>query len=149
MRYRPGPSRSALRLTWFIALLTLCVVAIGCGSSGSGGETARQEQEAARDAREARESRRVELELKNGDFVRCGGKVFASAESLCTYARNVQNAYYTEVIAGRGETIGFQPPAKQDYAVICSGTVPHRCTGFKEDGVGIETLPSGTIFFSP
>ena len=91
----------------------------------------------------------MEAELKAGDYVSCGGEVFVSKASLCTFAHNVQESYYTEIEVGWGKPIGFQPPAEQDYRVLCSGTIPHKCTSFKEDGPGIEPLPGGVIFFSP
>jgi len=133
-----------------VAVLGLCLVLIGCGdSSSSSGEEVRQEREAALEAREEREGREVKRELEASDFVDCGGQVFADRQSLCAFAKNVQNAYYTEVVAGPGKTIGLHPPAEKDYRVLCSGSVPHKCVPFKNDSPGIESLPSGTIFFSP
>jgi hypothetical protein len=152
-----GDDLGLFRFAVLLALLALCLGALGCGSSEPSAaeirlahaEEIRQEHEAARDAREERENRKTEAELKAGDYVSCGGEVFASKASLCTFAHNVQEAYYTEVQVGRGKPIGFQPSAEQDYRVLCSGTVPHKCTSFKDDAPGIEPLPSGVIFFSP
>ncbi|HEU4739939.1 MAG TPA: hypothetical protein VFS54_12790 [Solirubrobacterales bacterium] len=149
MRYYRGSSPSLLRLLVAGALLCLCLVAFGCGSSDSNSEENRQEREAAQTTKEERESREVERELESSAFVHCGRKVYASEKSLCTFALNVEQAYYTEVVAGEGKAVGYHPPAKQDYRVLCSGTVPHRCTTFKNDENGIESLPSGVIFFSP
>ena len=133
-----------------VVVLGLCLVVIGCGSSSApSGEEVRQEREAAQEAREERESQEVKRELETGDFVDCGGQVFVDRKSLCTFAKNVQGSYYTEVVAGWGKPIGLHPPAEQDYRVLCSGSVPHKCTPFKDDSPGIESLESGTIFFSP
>ncbi len=139
----------SLRLAATTVLLVLCLGLIGCGSSEPSAEEVRQEHESAKEAREERESRQVARELKTGDYVSCGRKVYASRQSLCTFARNVELSYYTEIVAGKGKPIGYHPPAKQDYRVLCSDTVPHKCTSFKDDGQGIEPLPSGVIFFSP
>lgn len=140
---------TSLRIAATTVLLVLCVGLLGCGSSEPSAEEVRQENETAKEAREERESQQVARELKTGDFVHCGRKVYASRQSLCTFARNVELSYYTEIVAGEGKPIGFHPPAKQDYRVLCSGTVPHRCASFKNDEPGIESLPSGVIFFSP
>lgn len=149
MRYRLSSTRVVLRLLAAGAVLCLCFVALGCGSSESTGEEARVEREDAREAREERESQAVERELKAGDFVKCGAQTFANKRSLCTFAKNVRAAYYVEVVAGSGKAIGYHPPAEQDYRVLCSGTVPHKCTGFKNNEPGIESLKGGVIFFSP
>jgi hypothetical protein len=149
MGYHEGSLRLALRLLVAGGLLCLCLAAFGCGSSDSNSEETRQEREATQASQEERESKKVERELENGDFVHCGRKVYASAKSLCTFALNVEQSYYTEIVAGPGKPIGYHPPAKQDYRVFCNGTVPHKCTTFKFDGNGIEPLPSGVIFFSP
>lgn len=144
-----GSLRLAQRLLVAGILLSLCFAAFGCGGSDSNSEEARQEREAIQEAQEERESQKVKRELENGNFVHCGRKVYASEKSLCTFALNVEQSYYTEIVAGPGKPIGFHPPAEQDYRVLCSGTVPHKCTTFKDDGGGIEPLPSGVIFFSP
>jgi hypothetical protein len=140
---------SSFRFAAMTVLPILCLGLVGCGNSEPSAEEVRQEHETAKEAREERESREVARELKTGDFVSCGRKVYASRQSLCTFARNVELSYYTEIVAGEGKPIGYHPPAKQDYRVLCSGTVPHKCTSFKDDGLGIEPLPSGIIFFSP
>lgn len=144
-------SRAPILLQLLVAgvLLCLCLALAGCGSSESSGEEVRQDREAAREAREERENHEAAQELENGDFVSCGSKVYANKQSICTFARNVEESYYTEITAGPGKPIGFHPPAEQDYRVFCSGTVPHKCTGFKDDGGGIEPLKGGVIFFSP
>jgi len=144
-----GYLQSSFRFAAAAVLLALCLGLAGCGSSEPSAEEVRQEHETAKEAREGRESHEVAQELKTGDYVHCGRKVYASRRSLCTFARNVELSYYTEIVAGQGKPIGYHPPAKQDYRVLCSGTVPHRCTGFKGDEPGIESLPSGVIFFSP
>jgi hypothetical protein len=144
-----GNVPSSFRFAATTVLLVLCLSLLGCGSSKPSTEEVRQEHETAKEASEERESRKVARELKTGDYVSCGRKVYASRQSLCTFARNVELSYYTEIVAGEGKPIGYHPPAKQDYRVLCSGTVPHRCTSFKDDGPGIEPLPSGVIFFSP
>lgn len=151
MRYQLSLPRLSLRLFALGALLCLCLASFGCGSSSepSSAEVARQERESARDAREERKSQAVKRELESGDFVDCGGQVFANKQSLCTFAKNVKNAYYVEVVAGTGKAVGLHPPAGKDFRVLCTGTVPHRCTGFKDDGGGIEPLKGGLIFFSP
>lgn len=150
MRYQQSSLRFPPRLLVVGALLCLVLAAYGCGSSDStNSEAARQDREAAQATQEERESQQVERELEDGDFVHCGRKVYASEKSLCTFARNVEQAYYTEVVAGEGKAVGYHPPAKQDYRVLCSGTVPHRCTSFKDNEPGIESLPGGVIFFSP
>ncbi|HEU4462894.1 MAG TPA: hypothetical protein VFR75_09910 [Solirubrobacterales bacterium] len=146
---RIGEARSALRLLAVGALLCLCLVPAGCGDSDSSGEEARPDPDAAREAREERENREVAKELENGDFVHCSRKVYANEQSLCTFAEYIEESYYTEIVAGPGKPIGFHPPAEQDYRVFCSGTVPHKCTGFKDDGAGIEPLEGAVIFFSP
>lgn len=145
---------SVSRLLSAAILLGLCLALLGCGSDSdssepSPAEAARQEREAAREAREERENLAVEKELKAGDYVSCGGQLFVNKRSLCTFGRNVQNAYYTEVQVGSGKAVGYEPAAKKDFRLLCSGTVPHKCTGFKEDGPGIEPLKGGVIFFSP
>lgn len=147
---------AACRLLSAIALLGLCLALLGCGSdSDSGGpspaEAARQEREAARDAREERESQAAKQELEAGDYIGCGGQVFVNEKALCTFAKNVKNAYYVEVQVGSGKVVGYEPDAEQDYRALCSGTVPHKCTSFKEDASGIEPLPdkSAVFFFSP
>jgi hypothetical protein len=153
MGYHSSFARAFLRLMVVGALLAPCLVPLGCGSDSgaepSGAEKARQEREAVREAREEQENQAAKQELESGDYVSCGGQVFVSKRSLCTYARNVQNAYYTEVQVGQGKTLGYEPHAEQDYRVLCSGSIPHKCTGFKDDGGGIEPLKSGVIFFSP
>jgi hypothetical protein len=141
------------RLLTAAVLLGLCLAMLGCGDSDSAepspAEQARQEREADREAREERENQAAEQELKAGDYLSCGGQLFVNKRSLCTFARNVQNAYYTEVQVGWGKAVGYEPHAKQDYRVLCSGTVPHKCTGFKDDSGGIEPLKGGVFFFSP
>jgi hypothetical protein len=147
-----NPLSVCSRLLTAAVLLGLCLALLGCGSDSpepSSSEAARQEREAVREAREERENRAMEQELKAGDYVSCGGKLFANKRSLCTFGRNVQNAYYVEVQVGRGKAVGYEPAAEQDYTLLCSGTIPHKCTGFKEDGNGIEPLKGGVIFFSP
>lgn len=149
MGYRRSSTPVALRLFTVGILLCLCLVALGCGSSESNSEETRQEREDAREMREERESREVAQELENGDFVHCGRKVYVSDQSICTFAKNVEGAYYVEVVAGQGPAIGFHPPAKKDYQVLCSGTVPHKCTPFKTKPGEIESLKAGVIYFSP
>lgn len=144
-----GYITSSFRFAAAMVSLVLCLGLLGCGSSEPSAEEVRQDNETAKEAREERESQQVARELKTGDFVSCGRKVYASRQSLCTFARNVELSYYTEIVAGEGKPIGYHPPAKQDYRVLCSGTVPHRCTSFKGNEPGIESLPSGVIFFSP
>lgn len=149
-----APLSIVLRPLAATALLALCLTLFACGgdSSSSGPspeEQARQERESVREAREERENQAMEEELKAGDYISCGGKLFVSKRSLCTFGRNVQHAYYSEVAVGRGKAIGYEPQADQDYRVLCSGTVPHKCTGFKGNDPGIESLKSGVIFFSP
>lgn len=150
-----GSLRAVLtRLSTAAVLVGICAALLGCGSDDGGSEpspaeAARQAREAARDAREERESREVEKELKAGDYISCGGEVFVNKRSLCTFAKNVQSAYYTEVQVGWGKALGLEPAAEKDYRVLCSGTVPHKCTGFKDDGGGIEPLQGAVIFFSP
>lgn len=144
------------RLLAAAVLLGLCLALLGCGSdSGSAdpspAEAARQEREAARDAREERESQAMKKELEAGDYISCGEQVFVNKASLCTFAKNIQSAYYTEVQVGWGKPLGLEPKAEKDFRVLCSGTVPHKCTTFKDDGRGIEPLPdkSAVFFFSP
>ncbi len=132
------------------ALLCLCLAALSCGSSSNtSGEEARLEREAVEEAREDRENRRAESEFRDGDFVHCGRKVYASKRSLCAFAMNVESAYFIEVTAGPGKAIGYHPGAEQDYMVHCGGTLPHKCGSFDDEGEGIESLKSGVIFFWP
>lgn len=149
-----SPLSAASLLVGVVALLGLCLALPGCGGDSAGpsaAEAARQEREAARDAREERESQAAEKELKAGDYTGCGGQVFVNERSLCAFAKNVKNAYYVEVQVGTGKVVGYEPGAEQDYRALCSGTVPHKCTSFKEDGSDIEPLPdkSAVFFFSP
>lgn len=129
--------------------LALCLGAIGCGdSNSSGGTTAAEPDSSAQEAKEDRESQQVKEELEQGNFVACGGQVFVNKKSICTFAKNMRHAYYVEVVSGSGKAIGYHPADKKDYRVFCTGTVPHRCTGFKNEG-GIEPLQGALIFFSP
>lgn len=147
---------AASRLLAAAVLLGLCLALLGCGGdSGSAepspAEAARQEREAARDAREERESQAAKQELKAGNYISCGEQVFVNKQSLCTFAKNVKNAYYVEVQLGTGKVVGYEPGAEKDYRALCTGTVPHKCTTFKKDGRGIEPLPDkgAVFFFSP
>ena len=150
MGYRQRVPRLLLLLSAVSALLCLCLVSTGCGDdSEPASEEARVEREDAREAREEKESQAVKKELDSGDFIACGSQTFVNKRSFCTFAKNMRNAYYVEVGSGPGKAVGLHPPAKQDYRVYCTGTVPHRCTGFKDEGEGIEPLKGALIFFSP
>lgn len=130
--------------------LALCLGAIGCGDSDSNsGTTAAEPDTSAQETAEERETRQVKQELEQGDFVACGSQVFVNKKSLCPFATNMRHAYYVEVVSGAGKVVGYHPAAGQDYRVYCTGTVPHRCTGFKNDDGGIEPLQGALIFFSP
>ncbi len=148
-----GTRRRRLRLLSLLALMGLCALLLGCGDSDSSGDTAAGSTENAQEEREAKEEREVKAELADlkakGLVIDCGGHVFANKQSICTFAKNMRHAYYVEVIAGSGKAIGFDPGAEQDFRVFCSGTVPHKCTGFKDDGQGIESLDGALIFFAP
>jgi hypothetical protein len=149
-----GTRRSRLRPLSLLALLVLGALLLGCGDSGSSdGNTGAGVTENAQEAREAEEELEVRAELKElkgkGLVVDCGSQVFANKRSICGFAKNMRHAYYTEVIGGSGKAIGLDPRAGKDFRVYCSGTVPHRCTGFKDDGLGIESLDGALIFFSP
>jgi len=137
-----------------LALLALGALLPGCGGSDSTGEsTAASGTENAQEAREVQEEQEVETELKNlrakDLVVDCGSQVFANKQSICTFARNMRHAYYSEVVGGSGKAVGYDPGAEKDFRVFCSGTVPHKCTGFKDEGGGIESLDGALIFFSP
>jgi hypothetical protein len=138
----------AITLSIAIVLLGLCAVLLGCGSSDSAAETAEQAGQ-AEERQEAQENRQVRKELGEGNFVDCGAHVFVNKKTFCTFAKNMQQAYYVEVVGGSGKAVGYYPRGGQDYRVYCSGTVPHKCTGFKDDGRGIEPLKGAVIFFSP
>src|SRR5689334_17615444 len=112
MEFRRILSRIGPQSLGMVAVLLLCLAVAGCGSSEPSTEEVRQENETAKEAREERESQEVARELKTGDFVHCGRKVYASRQSLCTFARNVELSYYTEIVAGEGKPIGYHPPAK-------------------------------------
>ena len=150
-----GTSSSTIpRVLAAAVLLVLCLALLGCGensSEPSSAEAARQARDTAREAQEERESQAVKRELEAGDYVSCGGQVFVNKRSLCTFAQNGKSAYYTEVAAGPGTTVGYEPHAEQDFRVLCTGTVPHKCTTFKEDERGIEPLPDkrAVFYFSP
>jgi hypothetical protein len=130
-------------------LLGLCAVMLGCGGSDSGGETVEENLPSAEEKREEQENQQAKRELEEGDYVDCGGQVFVNKKTFCTFAKNMHNAYYVEVVSGGGKAVGLYPKAGKDYRVYCSGTVPHKCTGFKDDGLGIEPLQGAVIFFSP
>lgn len=149
MESRGRRPQFAIGLLSTIALLGLCAALLGCGSSDSGTETAEQNRLAAQQKQEDRENRQAEKELKESDFVHCGGQIYVNKKTFCQFARNMHKAYYVEVISGGGKVVGLYPKAGQDYRVYCSGTVPHKCTGFKDDGQGIEPLHGAVIFFSP
>ena len=138
----------AINLLSLIVLAALCAVLLGCGSSDSGAETAEQARQ-AEEQRQAQETEQVKQELKQGHFVACGEQVFVNKKTFCTFARNMHQAYYVEVVSGNGKAVGYHPPAKKDFRVYCTGTIPHKCTGFKDDGGGIEPLHGAVIFFSP
>ena len=137
------------QLLGVVALLCLVALLSGCGGSDSSSEDEAGQAREAAAAREEQETQKVKEELENGDFVDCGGQVFVNKRSLCTFAKNMRHAYYVEVVSGSGKAIGYHPLAKQDFRVYCTGTVPHKCTGFEDDGGGIESLKGGVIFFSP
>lgn len=138
----------AISLLGTVVLLALGAVMLGCGSSDSGAETAEQNRQ-AEEKRQAEETSQVKQELKDGNYVPCGEQVFVNKKVFCTFARNMHQAYYVEVVSGSGKAVGYHPPAKKDFRVFCSGTVPHKCTGFKDDGQGIEPMKGAVIFFSP
>lgn len=148
----PQPSsRLVFRLLGTLMLLGLCAVILGCGGdSASSSETVEENLPSAEEKREEQENQQAEKELNEGDFVDCGGQVFVNKKTYCTFAKNMHKAYYVEVVSGGGKAIGLHPPEKKDYQVYCSGTVPHKCTGFKDDGSGgIPPLHGVVIFFSP
>jgi hypothetical protein len=132
-----------------LGLLALCLGLLGCGDSDSSGGTTAEDRPTAQQTQEERENQQVKRELKEGDFVSCGSQVFVNKQSLCAFAKNMRHAYYVEVVGGSGKVIGYHPADQQDYRVFCTGTVPHRCTGFKDEGEGIEPLQGALIFFSP
>jgi hypothetical protein len=142
-------SRLGLWLLGALALLGVCAILSGCGSDSETTVTAEQNQPSAAEKREDQENREVKRELAKGDFVDCGGQVFVNKRIFCTFAKNMRTAYYSEVVSGPGKAVGLHPPAGRDYRVFCTGTVPHRCTGFKDDGGGIKPLKGVLIFFSP
>jgi hypothetical protein len=149
-----GTRQRRIQLLSLLALLALCAALLGCGDSDSSSETtAAGGTEDAQVVREAREEQEVKAELKDlkakGLVVDCGTQVFANKQSICTFAKNMRHAYYTEVVGGSGKAVGYDPGAEKDFRVFCSGTVPHKCTGFKDDGGGIEGLDGALIFFSP
>jgi hypothetical protein len=148
-----GTRQSRIRLLSLLALLAMCALLLGCGDSDSSGDTAAAGTEDAQEVREAKEEREVKAELADlkakGLVVDCGNQVFANKQSICTFAENMHHAYYSEVVGGSGKAIGFDPGAEKDFRVFCSGTVPHKCTGFKDDGGGIESFDGALIFFSP
>lgn len=150
MKIHPRRSRLALRFLGMLVLLGLCAIVAGCGDSDSSSTVAAEpNRPSAQEKQQERETQQVKQELKEGDFVDCGGQVFVNKRSFCTFAKNMRNAYYVEVVSGPGKAIGLHPPTGKDYRVHCTGTVPHRCTGFKDDGGGIEPLKGALIFFSP
>lgn len=137
------------RLLGALLLLVLCVALLGCGDSDSSGETSEQDSQAAQEKREEQETKQVKQELAEGDFVDCGGQIFVNKKTFCVFAKHMRWAYYSEVVSGAGKAIGLYPKDGKDYRVYCSGTVPHKCTGFKYEGSGIEPLKGAVIFFSP
>lgn len=145
----PRRSRSVFRLLSTLLLIALCAALVGCGDSDSSGEAAESSGPTAAEQREAKETQQVKQELKEGNFVDCGSQVFVNKKIFCGFAKNMRHAYYAEVVGGPGKVVGLHPPDGKDYRVYCSGTVPHRCTGFKDDGRGIEPLQGALIFFSP
>jgi hypothetical protein len=144
------PSPPVFRLLGTLMLIGLCAVILGCGSgSDSSGETVEENLPSAEEKREEQENQQAKRELEEGDYVDCGGQVFVNKKTFCTFAKNMHKAYYVEVVSGGGKVVGLYPKAGQDYRVYCSGTIPHKCTGFKDDGAGIEPLHGAVIFFSP
>jgi hypothetical protein len=141
----------AARLSGLGAVLGICLAIFGCGSSEPDAEAARQEREAVHEVQQRREDREMARQLRTGDFVGCGRQLFVTSRSLCAYARNVQNVYYAEVVAGAGTVTAFYPAAHRDYRVRCTGSTPHRCSGYEDGGKDeeIESLGAGLIFFSP
>ena len=129
-------------------LLGLAILA-GCGGSDSSAGVTAQNQLSAREKQEDQESRQVRQELATGDFFDCGGRVFVNKRSLCAFAKNMQSSYYGNVVSGPAKVNGYHPADKKDYRVFCTGTVPHRCTGFKDDGQAWKPLKGALIFFSP
>src|SRR5690349_10810487 len=124
MRRAGGRRRFAIALLGLIALIALCSVQLGCGGSNSGADSAAQPVH-PEEEREAQENRQVRQELKDGDFVDCGGHVYVNRKTFCAYAKNMQSAYYVEVVSGSGKPLGFYPRGGKDFRVFCSGTVPH------------------------
>jgi hypothetical protein len=145
-------ARPALRLLALALLVVGAIVIAGCGGSDSSDpDTA--SAESAQEKNEAQETEQVKAELadlkESGEVVDCGAQVFVNKQVFCGFAKNMRHAYYVEVVTGGGKAIGLHPPDGIDYRVYCSGTVPHRCTGFKDDGGGIKPLNGALIFFSP
>src|SRR6476660_418479 len=124
MKKRGKPSQSAIALLSSVLLLSLCAALLGCGSSDSGAETTEQTRQAEQQ-RQEQETRQVKQELKEGDYVDCGEQVFVNKKTFCTFARNMHQAYYVEVVSGGGKVVGYYPRGGQDYRVYCTGTVPH------------------------
>jgi hypothetical protein len=149
MENRGRHPQRAFTLLSLVVLAGLCAALLGCGSSDTNTETAEQSSPTAAQKQEDQENRQAAKELKEGDYVHCHGQVYANKKTYCQFAINMHRAYYVEVVSGGGKVVGLYPKAGQDYRVYCSGTVPHKCTGFKDDGLGIEPLKGAVIFFSP
>lgn len=131
-----------------ICLILGTVSVAGCGSSDSSEADA---QETAEEAKKARETRQVKAELEEmkGSLKDCGAHVYAKDPATCVFAKNIQNGYYGEVASGSGPALGFHPKKENSLRLYCTGTVPHKCTGFKVEGNGIPSLKGAVVFFSP
>jgi hypothetical protein len=149
MRNSTGLNPKRSLYPWVVSLLLATLALGGCGDSEPSQAELRERQYQAELKRENRENRQAQKELEGEDLKDCGGRVFANEIATCTFARNIQAAYYGEVVSGEGEVIGLHPRTNSDYTVHCTGTVPHKCTGDEGEGEGIERLKGAVLFFSP
>jgi hypothetical protein len=156
MRSYGTPTTPSLRLLGALALACLLLGSFalaGCGGSDSSDETAGDSQAATQEQQENQQAQKELDELKGKELTKCKtsiGQLYANERAGCEFAENVKNAYYTEVVSGSGKTLGIHPRTGTDFMLHCSGTVPHKCTGYKDDGKsGIPPLKGGLIFFTP
>jgi pantoate kinase len=138
-----------------LALLAFAVLGLGltaCGdSSASQDEIEAARKQGASKAREQQKIHKIEKELQNlkkakagtgagtgaavppsegsGSSGNCGGSLSVNEHTSCSFAENVEDAYYAEVGSGAGVVYAYSPTTGQTYSMYCTAGSPHECTG--------------------